>query len=67
MKPIVDVIGRKVLLLSGYRTLLKTGSPQRSGPEPIRIEALEDLRRSAIKNPDAVAFGYVAGRWVPAA
>ena len=67
MKPTVEVIGKKVFLLSGYSTLLKTGSQKRLAPDAIKIEALDDLRRSANKNPDAVAFGFTAGRWIPAA
>jgi len=31
------------------------------------VKAAEELRQSARLHPDAVAFGYVAGRWVPAA
>jgi hypothetical protein len=31
------------------------------------VKAAEQLRQSARLHPDAVAFGYVAGRWVPAA
>ncbi|WP_144061239.1 hypothetical protein [Hyphomicrobium denitrificans] len=33
----------------------------------VEIEALQELQRSAKKNPDAVAFGYVMGKWIPAA
>jgi hypothetical protein len=67
MKPTIEVVGKKVLLLSGYSTLLKAGSRKTVAQEAIKIEALDDLRRSAKKNPDAVAFGFTAGRWVPAA
>jgi len=62
VKPTIEVTGKKIFLLSGYSALLKTGSH-----DAIKIEALDDLRRSANKNPDAVAFGFTAGRWVPAA
>lgn len=67
MKPTIEITGRRVFLLSGFRTLLKTRSPKRFTPGSFKIDDLEDLRRSANKHPDAVAFGYVAGRWVPAA
>jgi len=67
MKPTVEVIGKKVFLLSGYSTLLKSGSRKALAQDAIKIEAIDDLRRSANKNPDAVAFGFTAGRWVPAA
>jgi hypothetical protein len=80
--PTVEITGRKVFLVSGYCTLLKTRSlKNHAGNDDltnlhalcfkcnasIKIEALQKLRRSAKKNPDAVAFGYVMGRWVPAA
>jgi hypothetical protein len=67
MKPTVEVIGKRVFLLNGYSSLLKTGSRKVSAQDAIKIEALDDLKRSANKNPDAVAFGFTAGRWVPAA
>ena len=31
------------------------------------INSAEALSTSAKRHPDAVAFGYVAGRWVPVA
>lgn len=67
MKPTIEVTGKKIFLLSGYSTLLKAGSQKRLALDAIKIEALDDLRRSANKNPDAVAFGFTAGRWIPAA
>jgi hypothetical protein len=67
MKPTVEITGRRVFLLSGFRTLLKSHSSKRFMPGSIQIEDLGELRRSANKHPDAVAFGYVAGRWVPGA
>ena len=56
-----EVCGRKVILLSGAR------SDKRLGRAPVQIEALEGLLDAALANPDAVAFGYVRGRWVAAA
>lgn len=67
MKPTVEITGRRVFLLSGFRTLLKSQSSKRVIPGSIQIEDLGELQRSANKHPDAVAFGYVAGRWVPGA
>ena len=67
MKPTIEVTGKKIFLLSGYSTLLKAGSQKRLALDAIKIEAFDDLRRSANKNPDAVAFGFTAGRWIPAA
>lgn len=64
--PRIEVRGKRVILLSGYN-----GSPKGArAVEVIKdadINAAEELRQSARRHPDAVAFGYVAGRWVPAA
>lgn len=77
--PTVEIKGRKVFLVSGYRTARSSkgdaGSADLSKPHTqccrcytsIKIEALPELQRSAIENPDAVAFGYVMDSWVPAA
>ena len=67
MKPTIEVVGKKVFLLSGYSALRKAGSRKALAQDAIKIEALDDLRQSAKKNPDAVAFGFTAGRWIPAA
>ena len=50
--------GRKVILLNGARAEEKTGAA-------VEIEAL--LLEAARKDPDAVTFGYMSGRWVAAA
>ncbi len=34
---------------------------------PDEIEAVDKLLEAANENPDAVAFAYLAGRWVAAA
>ncbi len=64
--PAVEIAGKKVFLLSGYQRF-----PQACGESnksrSIQIQAVEKLRKSASDNPDAVAFGYLAGRWIPAA
>ncbi|AGK58309.1 hypothetical protein HYPDE_33183 [Hyphomicrobium denitrificans 1NES1] len=80
--PTVEVTGRKVFLVSGYDMHLEMRlSKHRAGHEgltdrqavcstcnaSVEIEALQELQRSAKKNPDAVAFGYVMGKWIPAA
>jgi hypothetical protein len=64
--PTVEIEGKKVILLSGYQRLLQIGS-KKVKSETIKIEAIQRLRQSASKNPDAVAFGYTARRWIPAA
>jgi len=63
--PKVVLCGKTIFLLSGYRkpTVLR-GKVARKVP---KIEAVKELRQSASRHPDAVAFGYVAGRWMPAA
>ena len=50
----IELHGKKVILLSGARA-------------PSQLEAPEKLLETARQNPDAVAFGYVSGRWVAAA
>jgi hypothetical protein len=64
--PRIEVRGKRVILLSGY-----SGSVDAArAVEVIKeadVSAAEELRQSARRHPDAVAFGYVAGRWVPAA
>jgi hypothetical protein len=52
--------GRKVILLSGAYSAMKTS-------DTIDIEAPDELLDVARRNPDAVAFGYIVGRWVAAA
>jgi hypothetical protein len=55
-----ELQGKKVFLLNGTYTEKQS----KKAPE---IEAPEDLLEAARRNPDAVAFGYVSGRWVAAA
>ena len=50
----IELRGKKVILLSGAHA-------------PSQIEAPDKLLDTARRNPDAVAFGYVSGRWVAAA
>ena len=65
-KPTVEIVGKKIILLSGYQRCPQTDS-ERVEVGSIVIQEMRKLRQSAIKNPDAVAFGYTAGRWMPAA
>ena len=64
--PKIEVRGKRVILLSGFHDTVKAARPQVVLGEADVKEA-EGLRQSARLNPDAVAFGYIAGRWVPAA
>lgn len=64
--PKIEVRGKRVILLSGYPASVNAGRTAveiKDGD----VKAAEQLRQSARLHPDAVAFGYVAGRWVPAA
>ncbi len=65
-KPKVEIVGKKVILLSGYQRCTQTGA-EKVKLGSIVIREMRELRQAAIKNPDAVAFGYTAGRWMPAA
>jgi hypothetical protein len=64
--PKIEVRGKRVILLSGFNDTVKAARPQVVLGESDVKEA-DGLRQSARLNPDAVAFGYIAGRWVPAA
>ena len=55
--------GRKVILLSGF----KNGPQEKNKPDALVVDAEDKLRLAAKRNPDAVAFGYVAGEWIAAA
>ena len=64
--PVVEIFGKKVILLNGYKKREKLGSENvRIGS--IVVQEMPQLQKPAIKKPDAVAFGYTAGRWMPAA
>ena len=58
--PTIELQGRQVILLTGACTDQKTG-------KTVEIETIDLLIAAARKNPDAVAFGYTAGRWVAGA
>jgi hypothetical protein len=62
--PKIVVRGKKVILLSGFKDDRKSTGEMR--PDVI-VDAKDKLVRAAKRNPDAVAFGYVAGEWVASA
>ena len=62
--PKVVVRGKKVILLSGYKNDGKGTEEKRDG---VVVDAKDQLVLAAKRNPDAVAFGYVAGMWVASA
>lgn len=64
--PKIEVRGKRVILLSGYHDAVKAARPQVVLGDA-DVKQVDALRQSSRLHPDAVAFGYVAGRWVPAA
>ena len=56
--------GRDVILLSGFKSENKCEDTKRQG---VVVDARDKLVRAAKQDPDAVAFGYVAGEWVASA
>jgi hypothetical protein len=56
----VDLDKKKVILLNGFEMTRSTG-------KPFAIKAKKQLEEAAKRHQDAVAFGYVSGKWVPAA
>ena len=62
--PKIVLRGRKVILLSGF----KDGpEDKRSKHRGLVVDAEDKLRIAAKRNPDAVAFGYIAGEWIASA
>ena len=57
------VLGKPVFLLTGAKSRKSKGHASPS----VEVEAPEQLLETARRNPDAVAFGFVAGSWVAAA
>ncbi len=63
--PKIEVRGKRVILLSGFHDVVEATRPRVLAEAD--VTEVDELRQSARLHPDAVAFGYVAGRWVPAA
>lgn len=61
--PKIVMRGRKIILLSGFKDASEETSPRRS----LVVDAEDKLRQAAKKDPDAVAFGYIAGQWIASA
>lgn len=57
------VLGKPVFLLTGAKPRKSKGNVSAA----LEVEAPEKLLETARRNPDAVAFGFVAGSWVAAA
>jgi hypothetical protein len=62
--PKIVLRGRKIILLSGFKDGETDDATKRRG---VIVDAEDKLKLAAKRNPDAVAFGYVAGEWVAAA
>jgi hypothetical protein len=62
--PKIVVRGKKVILLSGYKDDGKGTGEKRNG---VIVDAKDKLLLAAKRNPDAVAFGFIAGEWVASA
>jgi hypothetical protein len=56
------ILGKSVFLLTGARPYKR-----KDALSALEVEAPEKLLEVARRNPDAVAFGFVAGSWVAAA
>jgi hypothetical protein len=58
--PTIHIDQKKIILLSGFERKCENN-------RALTIQARDQLEQAAKKHSDAVAFGYVAGRWMPAA
>ena len=62
--PRIVVRGKEIILLSGFKDEAKETSKSVCG---VVVDDEDKLQQAAKRNPDAVAFGYVAGEWIAAA
>ena len=61
--PRIVVRGKEIILLSGFKDEAK----ETSKSVCVVVDEEVKLQQAAKRNPDAVAFGYVAGEWIAAA
>ncbi|HEX9752332.1 MAG TPA: hypothetical protein VGA46_02645 [Methyloceanibacter sp.] len=54
---------RKIILLSGFQENSRPGNAVCA----VIVDSEDRLHQAAERNPEAVAFGYVAGEWIAAA
>jgi hypothetical protein len=59
--PRVVVRGKEIILLSGFKDEAKETSKSVCG---VVVDDEVKLQQAAKRNPNAVAFGYVAGEWI---
>lgn len=57
---VIELEGKRLFVLNGLMAAEIDG-------KPTDIEAAEKLVEAIKKDPDAVAFGYISGKWVAAA
>ena len=62
--PKIVLRGRKVILLSGFKDVPEDKDTKH---RRLVVDAEDKLKLAAKRNPDAVAFGYVAGEWIASA
>jgi hypothetical protein len=63
-----EVCGKQVILLNGTCPYAEDCAHRCPiGEHGAHIEAPEKLIEAARRDPDAVAFGFLAGRWISAA
>jgi hypothetical protein len=62
--PKIVLRGRKIILLSGFKDEAWDESTKR---RKLIVDAEDKLRQAAKANPDACAFGYIAGEWIASA
>jgi len=58
--PTMECSGRTIIVLDGIEAILAQG-------EGSKLETLDDICEAVRRHPDAVAFTYFDGSWVPAA
>ena len=62
--PRIVLRGRQVILLSGFKDVLEDRHARK---HRLIVDEEDKLKLAAKRNPDAVAFGYVAGEWIASA
>jgi len=60
--PKIVLHGRKIILLSGFKDETNDASVC-----AVVVNAKNKLREAAKRDPNAVAFGYAASKWIAAA
>ncbi len=65
--PTVSIDNREIILLSGFETVTAETSGTTKKPFVVILDERQLERSVKNDNSDAVAYGYVAGRWVAVA